>query len=63
MSSTVIDDGDTARTYLSAQYITEIMDDIDPDTIMMAAGIVLSLIALFEIYPNWRGNRERPRQR
>lgn len=36
------------------------MDDIDPDTIMMAAGVVLSLIALFEIYPNWRGTREPP---
>jgi hypothetical protein len=32
------------------------MDDVDPDTLMIAAGVVLSLIALREIYPAWRNN-------
>jgi hypothetical protein len=33
------------------------MDDIDPDTMMMAAGVVLSLIALLEFYPAWKNTR------
>lgn len=34
------------------------MDDIDPDTVMIAAGVVLSLIALLELYPAWKRTRE-----
>ena len=35
------------------------MDDIDPDTAMIAAGIVLSLIAVLEIYSAFKNARER----
>jgi len=35
------------------------MDDIDPDTVMIAAGIVLSLIAVLEIYSAFKNARER----
>lgn len=34
------------------------MDDIDPDMMMIAAGVVLSLVALLGIYPLWRNARE-----
>jgi len=34
------------------------MDDIDPDTMMVAAGVVLSFIALLGIYPLWRDAQE-----
>jgi hypothetical protein len=34
------------------------MDDIDPDTLMIAAGVVLSLIAVLELYPAWKRSRE-----
>jgi len=30
------------------------MRDIDPDTLMVAAGVVISLIALAELYPLWK---------
>lgn len=30
------------------------MDDMDPDTAMVAAGVVLSLIAAAEFYPAWK---------
>jgi hypothetical protein len=33
------------------------MDDIDPDTAMIAAGVVISLIAALEFYPAWRDSR------
>jgi hypothetical protein len=33
------------------------MDDFDSDVLMIAAGVVLSLIALLELYPAWRGTR------
>lgn len=35
------------------------MDDVDisPDTVMILAGIVLSLIALLELYPAWKRAR------
>ena len=35
------------------------MDDIDPDTMMIAAGVVLSLIALLEFYPAWKNTRHK----
>ncbi len=31
--------------------------DIDPDTVMIAAGIVLSLVAALELYPAWKRAR------
>jgi hypothetical protein len=34
------------------------MDDIDSDTMMVAAGIVLSLIAVLEFYPAWKRTRK-----
>lgn len=34
------------------------MDDIDPDTLMIAIGVVLSLIAVLELYPAWKRSRE-----
>ena len=34
------------------------MDDIDPDTVMIAAGVVLSLIAVLELYPAWKNARK-----
>ena len=34
------------------------MDDIDPDTVMIAAGVVLSLIAVLEFYPAWKNARK-----
>jgi hypothetical protein len=34
------------------------MDDIDPDTAMVAAGVVISLVALLEFYPALRNTRE-----
>lgn len=34
------------------------MDDIDPDTAMIAAGVVISLIALLELYPALRDSRK-----
>jgi|JXWS01.1.fsa_nt_gb hypothetical protein len=33
------------------------MEDIDPDTAMVAAGVVLSLIAIIELYPAWKKSR------
>lgn len=33
------------------------MDDIDPDTLMIAAGVLLSLLAAQELYPTWRNAR------
>jgi len=33
--------------------------DVDPDTLMIVAGIVLSLIAVSELYPAWKRARER----
>jgi hypothetical protein len=35
------------------------MDDIDPDTAMVAAGVVISLIAILEFYPAWKAARKR----
>jgi hypothetical protein len=35
------------------------MDDIDSDTMMIAAGVVISLIAILEFYPAWREAREK----
>ena len=34
------------------------MDDLDPDTVMIAAGVVLSLIAVLELYPAWKNARK-----
>jgi hypothetical protein len=34
------------------------MDEIDPDTAMIAAGVVLSLIAVLELYPALKKSRE-----
>ncbi len=33
------------------------MDDIDPDTGMVAAGVVISLIAGLEFYAAWKNTR------
>lgn len=33
------------------------MDDMDPDTAMVAAGVVLSLVAILELYPAWKNAR------
>jgi len=33
------------------------MRDVDPDTLMVVAGVVISLIALAELYPLWRKRR------
>ncbi len=35
------------------------MDDIDPDTAMLAAGVVISLVAVLEFYPALKKARER----
>ncbi len=35
------------------------MDDIDPDTLMIAAGVVISLIAAVELYAAWKRARTR----
>lgn len=35
------------------------MDDIDSDTMMIAAGIVISLIAVLEFYPSLRNTQEK----
>ncbi len=37
------------------------MKDIDPDLLMIAFGVVLSLIAVLEIYPAWKRSREAAR--
>ncbi len=34
------------------------MEEIDPDTAMIAAGVVLSLIALLEFYSVWKNARK-----
>jgi hypothetical protein len=34
------------------------MDDINPDTAMVAAGVVISLIAIRELYPAWKNARK-----
>lgn len=34
------------------------MDEIDPDTTMVAAGDVISLIAILEFYPAWMKARK-----
>jgi hypothetical protein len=34
------------------------MDDVDPDTLMVVAGIALSLLALLELYSNWKNARK-----
>lgn len=34
------------------------MDDIDPDTAMIAGGVVISLIAIQEFYPAWKNARK-----
>lgn len=33
------------------------MDDIDPDALMIAAGVVISLIAAVEFYTAWKRAR------
>ena len=33
------------------------MDDIDPDTLMVLAGVVISLIAALELYSTWKRTR------
>ncbi len=33
------------------------MDDVDPDTVMIAAGVLLSLVAALEFYSNWKDAR------
>jgi hypothetical protein len=33
------------------------MDDIDPDTLMVLAGVVISLIAALELYSAWKQTR------
>jgi hypothetical protein len=33
------------------------MDDIDPDTMMVLAGVMLSLLVLKELYSSWRRTR------
>jgi hypothetical protein len=33
------------------------MDDMDSDTAMIAAGVVISLIAVLELYPAWKKTR------
>ena len=33
------------------------MDDMDPDSTMVAAGVVISLIAILELYPAWKKAR------
>jgi len=33
------------------------MEDIDPDTAMVAAGVVITLIAVLELYPAWQQAR------
>ena len=33
------------------------MDDIDPDTLMIAAGVVISLVAAVEFYAAWERAR------
>lgn len=38
---------------ITARYTCMDTFDIDPDTMMVAAGIVLSLIAVLELYPAW----------
>lgn len=30
------------------------MDEIDPDTLMIVAGVVISVLASIEIYSNWK---------
>ncbi len=34
------------------------MDDIDPDALMIAVGVALSLIAVIELYPAWKRSRQ-----
>jgi len=34
------------------------MDDIDPDTMMIAAGVVISLLTVIELYPIWKNTRD-----
>ena len=34
------------------------MDDIDPDVLMIAVGVALSLIAVMELYPAWKRSRQ-----
>ncbi len=34
------------------------MDEIDPDTVMVAAGVVISLIAALEFYQAWKNVRK-----
>jgi hypothetical protein len=33
------------------------MDEVDPDTAMVAAGVVISLIAALEFYSAWKNTR------
>jgi hypothetical protein len=32
------------------------VNNIDADTLMVAAGVVLSIVALLEIYPAWKNS-------
>jgi hypothetical protein len=34
------------------------MDEMDPDTAMVVAGVVITLIAILELYPAWKHMRE-----
>lgn len=34
------------------------MEDIDPDLLMIAFGVVITLIAVLELYPAWKRSRE-----
>ncbi|SNR29557.1 hypothetical protein SAMN06266787_101963 [Halorubrum ezzemoulense] len=34
------------------------MRDINPDTLMLVAGVAISLIALLELYPLWKNRRD-----
>jgi hypothetical protein len=54
----IFESSNLANCFISTKPRTD-MDDIDPDTMMVAFGVLLSLIAMVELYPAWKNSRER----
>jgi hypothetical protein len=34
------------------------MANVDPDNVVVAAGLLITFVALLEIYPDWKGESE-----
>jgi hypothetical protein len=53
------DEAGECRTIFTSTTPGTRMDEMDPDTAMVAAGVVITLVAILELYPAWKHMRER----